>query len=102
MVGLVWRAEVLPGGVSWRVPAWVVGEKETTRGSRRRGGGAGSGSSGAEDPNERYEDLRRRLEGEVVAAGRSSGMEGQGQGQGQGQEHALGQGVDGQRQRRAM
>lgn len=103
VVGLVWRAEVLPGGVSWRVPAWVVGEKETTRRSRRRGGGAGSGSSsGAEDPNERYEDLRRRLEGEVVAAGRSSGMEGQGQGPGQGQEHALGQGVDGQRQRRAM
>lgn len=54
------------------------------------------GPGGADDPNERYEDLRRRLEGEVVAAGRSSGLEGQGQGQTQGQD------VDGQRQRRAM
>lgn len=56
------------------------------------------GPAGTDDPNERYEDLRRRLEGEVVAAGRSSGLEGQGQGQGQTQ----GQDVDGQRQRRAM
>lgn len=97
MVGLVWRAEMLPGGVSWRVPAWVVGEKERTNGyTRSRRGGGGMGPGGADDPNERYEDLRRRLEGEVVAAGRSSGLEGQGQGQTQGQD------VDGQRQRRAM
>ncbi|OJJ82222.1 protein dscB [Aspergillus glaucus CBS 516.65] len=53
-VGLAWRAEVLPGvGVNWRVPAWVVGEKERV-------------SRGEEG---RFEDLRRRLEGEVVAAG---------------------------------
>ncbi|KAE8355857.1 hypothetical protein BDV28DRAFT_162401 [Aspergillus coremiiformis] len=55
-VGLAWRMEVLPGvGVRWRVPAWVVGEKE-----RRRVGGAGG-------TEERFEDLRRRLAGEAAA-----------------------------------
>lgn len=53
-VGLAWRAEVLPGvSMNWRVPAWVVGERERV-------------SRGEEG---RFEDLRRRLEGEVVAAG---------------------------------
>lgn len=82
-VGLAWRAELLPGGVSWRVPAWMVGEKDRPRYGSRYGSGYGS----ADDGHERYEDLRRRLEGEVVAAGRSSG-----QSQGQG-------GVEGQRRR---
>lgn len=59
-VGLAWRAEVLPGvSVNWRVPAWAVGERE--RVSRR-------GEEG------RFEDLRRRLEGEVAAAGAASGV----------------------------
>jgi len=60
-VGLAWRAEVLPGiGANWRVPARVVGERE--RVSRR-------GEEG------RFEDLRRRLEGEVAAgAGAASGV----------------------------
>ncbi|KAE8144829.1 hypothetical protein BDV25DRAFT_171083 [Aspergillus avenaceus] len=49
-VGLAWRMEILPGsGGGWRVPAWVVGEKERVVGSGR------------------YEDLRRRLEGEAAA-----------------------------------
>lgn len=53
-VGLAWRAEILPGvSMNWRVPAWVVGERE--RVSRGEDG--------------RFEDLRRRLEGDVVAAG---------------------------------
>ena len=71
-VGLAWRADMLPGasGAGRRVPAWVVGEREEAR--RVRNGTAG-----------RYEDLRRRLEGEVVAAsGSGSGSE-----QGQGQVH---------------
>lgn len=94
-VGLAWRAEVLPGGVSWRVPAWMVGEKERPRSGAGAGAGSGSGygsGSGVDDGNERYEDLRRRLEGEVVAAGRSSG-------QSQSQSLDQGQGVDGQRRR---
>lgn len=63
-VGLAWRAEILPGvGVIWRVPAWVVGERE--RSALRRG-----------EDGERYEDLRRRLEGEVAAAGAASGVPG--------------------------
>ncbi|KAJ5972143.1 uncharacterized protein N7479_002061 [Penicillium vulpinum] len=69
IVGVAWRADLLPGlssaSTGFRVPAWVVGEKE-------RRGGSGSGSSGAE--RERYEDLRRRLEGEVAAS--ASGLEG--------------------------
>lgn len=71
-VGLAWRADMLPGasGAGRRVPAWLVGEREEDR--RVRDGSAG-----------RYDDLRRRLEGEVVAAsGSGSGSE-----QGQGQVH---------------
>lgn len=65
---------MLPGvGARWRVPAWVVGEKERTR--------RVVGSSGGE---ERYEDLRRRLEGEAAAAAAeatgSSSSAGQGSG----------------------
>ena len=53
--------EFLPGAGAWRVPAWVVGEKE-----RRVVAGNGGGDSG------RYEDLRRRLEGEAMAASASA------------------------------
>ncbi|GFF25511.1 DSC E3 ubiquitin ligase complex subunit 2 [Aspergillus udagawae] len=77
-VGLAWRAEVLPlPAAGWRVPAWVVGEKEVGR-RGTQGGEAG----------ERYEDLRRRLEGEAVAAAAASGNAG------------LGSEASGQRQRR--
>jgi hypothetical protein len=69
IVGVAWRAEVLPGlspaSSGFRVPAWMVGEQE-----RRIGSGVGE--------RERYEDLRRRLEGEVASA---SGLEGPGQAQ---------------------
>jgi hypothetical protein len=62
IVGVAWRAELLPGlspsSTGFRVPAWLVGERE------RRD--AGNGGSSAE--RERYEDLRRRLEGEVAAS----------------------------------
>jgi hypothetical protein len=71
IVGVAWRAEILPGlspGVhGFRVPAWVVGERE------RRGVAGGSGA-GAE--RERYEDLRRRLEGEAAASASASGLDG--------------------------
>lgn len=77
-VGLAWRAELLPGlspgAHGFRVPAWVVGERE------RRGGGVGSAAgagavagSGSAAERERFEDLRRRLEGEVAAS--TSGLE---------------------------
>ena len=69
-VGLAWRAEFLPG-LNWRVPAWVVGEKEPIA-TARRSGGNGYGTEGSE----RYEDLRRRLEGEVVAASGSGSRNG--------------------------
>ncbi|KAJ5781552.1 uncharacterized protein N7518_010035 [Penicillium psychrosexuale] len=70
IVGVAWRADLLPGlspaSTGFRVPAWVVGEQE-----RRGGAGAASGAE-----RERYEDLRRRLEGEVAAS--ASGLEGSG------------------------
>lgn len=69
IVGVAWRAEMLPGlspsATGFRVPAWMVGERE------RRGGNGGAGSAAE---RERYEDLRRRLEGEVAAS--TSGLEG--------------------------
>ncbi|KAL4999730.1 hypothetical protein BDV10DRAFT_184117 [Aspergillus recurvatus] len=61
IVGVMWRAEVLPfaagsGRNGWRVPGWVVGEEGVT--FPARGGG-----------NEaQFEGLRRRLESEAAAA----------------------------------
>jgi hypothetical protein len=67
-VGLAWRAEILPVVRRWRIPAWVVGERDS---GRRRSSGSGvyrrSGSGNAED-SERYEDLRRRLDAAAAAA----------------------------------
>ncbi|KAJ5138591.1 uncharacterized protein N7515_003439 [Penicillium bovifimosum] len=65
-VGIAWRAELLPGLAcsenGFRVPAWVVGEKERRGNGEERGG---------------YEDLRRRLEGEVAAeTAEASGLDG--------------------------
>ncbi|KAJ9388333.1 hypothetical protein DTO063F5_2664 [Paecilomyces variotii] len=73
-VGVAWRVEILPfGSKGWRVPAWMVGEKEV----RRTHSSGNNGSSDAE----RYEDLRRRLEDEsraaaaAAAASTSSGVD---------------------------
>ncbi|PLB55094.1 hypothetical protein P170DRAFT_505716 [Aspergillus steynii IBT 23096] len=73
-VGLAWRMEILPGlsaGGAWRVPAWMVGERETRRIPRSNGRGGSSGE---------YEDLRRRLEGEAVAAAASGSASASGSG----------------------
>ncbi|OGE48481.1 hypothetical protein PENARI_c028G06080 [Penicillium arizonense] len=74
IVGFAWRAEILPGlspaANGFRVPAWVVGERE------RRG------TAGAGGERERYEDLRRRLEGEAAASAEASGLDGGGAGRG--------------------
>ncbi|KAL1985867.1 hypothetical protein VTN96DRAFT_7245 [Rasamsonia emersonii] len=84
-VGVAWRADILPtsrrgGGGGWRVPAWLVGEKEPVR--RRSPAGATASSSGASisgGDSERYEDLRRRLDAASAAAAAqaaaSSGVE---------------------------
>jgi hypothetical protein len=70
-VGIAWRADLLAsrstGG--WRVPAWVVGEKE-------RQSASGSADRPGED-DERYADLRRRLDAaSASAAGASSAVDG--------------------------
>ncbi|KAK5118794.1 hypothetical protein LTR62_000003 [Meristemomyces frigidus] len=51
IVGFSYRREVLPGAARWRVPNWVVG---------------------AAAQKERYDSLRRRMEGE---AGRATGVD---------------------------
>jgi len=72
VVGVAWRGEFLPGlspsSTGFRVPAWLVGERER-RGNGERGG---------------FEDLRRRLEGEVAASTSTSvdGRRGNGEGSG--------------------
>ncbi|KAJ5905433.1 uncharacterized protein N7473_002349 [Penicillium subrubescens] len=75
IVGMAWRAELLPGlspaSHGFRVPAWMVGERERRSGPASSAAGGGGGASAAE--RERFEDLRRRLEGEVAAS--ASGME---------------------------
>ncbi|PYI22421.1 hypothetical protein BO86DRAFT_445642 [Aspergillus japonicus CBS 114.51] len=94
-VGLAWRTEALPlffvpGGYRWRVPGWVVGQADRNS-SRVGGGGAGGREATAGSGGERYDELRRRLEGEVVAASGSSGAGGAGA--------AAGSGVEGAAQR---
>lgn len=85
IVGMAWRAELLPGlspsATGFRVPAWIVGERE-----RRSGAVNGSAAE-----RERYEDLRRRLEGEAAAS--SSGLEA-----GPGRRRNVGDGEEGGRQ----
>jgi len=51
IVGFAYRREILPGAARWRIPGWAVG-------------GAGQ--------KERYDSLRRRMEGE---AGRATGVD---------------------------
>lgn len=92
LVGHAWRAELLPGRISaWRIPGWVYGDaslderqRATTR-RRNEYGDTASGAGGGEDDDaQRYDGLRRRLEGEsraAAAAGRStsgSGADAQG------------------------
>lgn len=52
LVGFAYRREILPGAARWRVPVWVFGGTEQ---------------------KERYDHLRRRMEGE---AGRATGVDG--------------------------
>lgn len=67
---MAWRAELLPGlspsSSGFRVPAWLVGEKERVRGA----------PGGTVEERERFEDMRRRLEGEAEASGLEGGGEG--------------------------
>ncbi|EEP80476.1 predicted protein [Uncinocarpus reesii 1704] len=78
IIGHAWRAELLPGrfsAPSWRIPRWVYGGHETAFDRRQ---GTAPEHDGPEA--ERYEGLRRRLEGESRAAaaarGEGSGVDG--------------------------
>ncbi|KAJ0424402.1 hypothetical protein BJY00DRAFT_276597, partial [Aspergillus carlsbadensis] len=69
IVGVAWRADVLPlaagsGSSAWRVPGWVVGEEGSSFSISRSGRGEGEASGG-------FESLRRRLESEAAAAAAS-------------------------------
>ncbi|KAL4932204.1 protein dscB [Aspergillus undulatus] len=71
IVGVAWRAEVLPlaagvGSDGWRVPGWVVGEEGGSLFGGRGGGAAGNGGAGAGEGG--FEGLRRRLESEAASA----------------------------------
>ncbi|KAF2812103.1 uncharacterized protein BDZ99DRAFT_496620 [Mytilinidion resinicola] len=82
-VGTAYRRELLPGASGWRVPAWVVGEKQ---GQARSGG---------------FEGLRRRLEGEreggiLAGEGVVGGGADGGRGRGTGRRRTLGGLVAGQ------
>ncbi|OKL59872.1 hypothetical protein UA08_04679 [Talaromyces atroroseus] len=81
-VGIAWRAEILPAsrstGRGWRVPAWVVGERESAQQQQQQ---RLSSAGGDGEDSERYADLRRRLDAASAAAaaaqqGASSGVEG--------------------------
>ena len=53
IVGFAYRRDILPGVARWRLPGWVMGGREQ---------------------KERYDSLRRRMEGE---AGRATGVDNQ-------------------------
>ncbi|EPS33616.1 hypothetical protein POX_a01390 [Penicillium oxalicum] len=79
-IGMAWRAELLPGlspaAHGFRIPAWMVGDRDRRAGSGIGvpgvGGGLDGSGSGASE-RERFEDMRRRLEGEASAS--ASGMD---------------------------
>jgi hypothetical protein len=75
-VGVAWRADLLPvsRGIArgWRIPAWIVGEKEPVRRSSPAGASATAaatgGAGGSGEDSEQYENLRRRLDAASAAA----------------------------------
>ncbi|KAI1933085.1 hypothetical protein LOZ66_006613 [Ophidiomyces ophidiicola] len=77
IIGYAWRAELLPGRFSspaWRIPHKMYGGQETSF-DRRQYAAEARGSD-----VERYEGLRRRLEGESRAAAEATTSEGSGSG----------------------
>lgn len=80
-IGFAWRADVLPGSRTWRVPAWVLGEKESRRSTHATSTTRADGVGANAEDGERYADLRRRLDAASAAAaaaqqGASSGVQG--------------------------
>lgn len=74
LVGLAWRAEVLPRSlIRWRLPGWVVGMKTQRR-------------------SQEFEGLRRRLEGEGASTAAATGVQSQGEGE-SGRRRTMGQQV---------
>lgn len=61
VVGMAWRAELFPSlspsATGFHIPAWIFNERERRSGIHNTAG-----------ERERYEDLRRRLEGEAAAS----------------------------------
>ncbi|OJD15588.1 hypothetical protein AJ78_04178 [Emergomyces pasteurianus Ep9510] len=91
-IGYAWRSDILPGrAAAWRVPGWVYGDMSIDAAARGgHGGGMYGGSSGiisgwrpwaglrrvtgrGGGDAERFEGLRRRLEGESRAAAAAAG-----------------------------
>ncbi|KKZ61883.1 hypothetical protein EMCG_03582 [[Emmonsia] crescens] len=115
-VGYAWRSDILPGrAAAWRVPGWVYGDMSVDAAARGRGQGEGGGdgvygrSSGRTSgwrpwaglrrvagrsggDAERFEGLRRRLEGESRAAAAAGGGEAAAGGSGDGGDGGQGQG----------
>ncbi|KMP01577.1 hypothetical protein CIHG_05965 [Coccidioides immitis H538.4] len=85
IIGCAWRAELLPGrfsSPSWRIPPWVYGGQESAFDRRQRSDIIGQTQTSHGSEAERYEGLRRRLEGESRAAAAATGERVRGSGSG--------------------
>ncbi|EER23505.1 hypothetical protein CPC735_048750 [Coccidioides posadasii C735 delta SOWgp] len=85
IIGCAWRAELLPGrfsSPSWRIPPWVYGGQESAFDRRQRSDITGQTQTSHGSEAERYEGLRRRLEGESRAAAAATGERVYGSGSG--------------------
>jgi len=63
VVGFAYRREVLPGAARWRIPSWLMGDavqKERYDSLRRRMEGEAGRATGVEDRHGRNGDVRRR------------------------------------------
>nr|KMM64887.1 hypothetical protein CPAG_01239 [Coccidioides posadasii RMSCC 3488] len=85
IIGCAWRAELLPGrfsSPSWRIPPWVYGGQESAFDRHQRSDITGQTQTSHGSEAERYEGLRRRLEGESRAAAAATGERVYGSGSG--------------------
>ena len=63
VIGFAYRREVLPGAARWRLPLWLMGDaaqKERFDSLRRRMEGEAGRATGVENPGAQHGDVRRR------------------------------------------
>lgn len=74
LVGYAYRREILPGAATWRIPDWSAGKRERERfeGLRRRMEGEAATASGSRTTDENDGSRRRTIGGQLLDQFRGS------------------------------